>query len=351
MNRHFFATLCGVFLFANALIQVQAAPKTPAVAKTPAIAKPPATPTANATGNAADVNGEAISMDDLNRMYENIKASEPAFQTNTPAAQKALSELKPQLLKELIATRLLSQAARKQNIKVDSKTIDASIAELKANFKTDAEFNSWLGDSGKTLPEVRKAMEDEYLIREYSKSITRDITVSGEDIAAYYRENLDKYPFTIPAGVHARHIMLALNPKAPADEKARVKKRALDLVKQLKGGANFITLARDNSDDQRTRNQGGDLGSFSRGASGIPSQVFDDAIFAAKAGEIVGPIETEFGFHIIKVDEIIPAKVQDLKSFQDNPQLKAVILKGKVQKRLEEKIAQLEASSKINRYI
>lgn len=337
---------CGFVFFANALFSAQAAPVTPPIPKTVPVAAP-----AKTSGPAALVNGEAIAFEDLNRLYEAFKASEPALQTGSPAAQKALSELRPQLLEEMIVIKILSQAARKQKIVPDAKLIDVSLGDLRKNFKTEAEFVSWLKADGKTPDDMRKMLEDEYLIREYSKSVTRDVTVSGEDIAAYYRAHLDEYPFTIPAGVRARHILLALNPASPPEEKARVKKRAAELIKQLKNKADFGALARTNSDDGRTRNLGGNLGMFAPGASGVPNKAFEDAVFAAKAGQIVGPVETEFGLHIIKVDAIIPAKKQEFKLFQNSPQLKATLLKQKVQKRLDDQIAKLKASAKITRNI
>ena len=346
MKSSISSAACGVIFLSTAFFAAFSAAAAPVASKAATVAAP-----AKASGVAAVVNGEAISMEDLNRLYEGFKASEPALQTDSPAAQKALAALKPQLLEELIVIKLMAQAARKQKIVADAKIIDVSISDLRKNFKTEAELNSWLKEDGKTLADMRAMLEEEYLIREYSKSLTRDITVSGEDMAAHYRANINEFPFTIPSGVRARHILLALNPASPPEEKARVKKRAAELIKQLKNKTDFAVLARANSDDGRTRNLGGDLGTFAPGASGVPNKAFEDAVFAAKAGQIVGPIETEFGLHIIKVDSIIPAKKQEFKIFQNSAPLKAMLLKQKVQKRLDEQIVKLKAAAKITRNI
>jgi peptidyl-prolyl cis-trans isomerase C len=282
-------------------------------------------------------------------MIEGIKSQSPEFKTDSPAAKKALAEIRVQIIDELITTRLLAQEAKRRNIVGDAKQVDEALASIKTGFKTDAEFRAALQKDGKTPEDLRRVIAEEFSIRELSKQLTADVTVSGDDIGTFYRANLDK--FTIPEGVKARHILLAINPSAPAAEKERVKKRATDLIKQLNNRADFVVLAKANSDDQSNKDTGGDLGAFTRGQMVKP---FEDAAFAAPAGKVVGPIETDFGIHILRVDEKIPAKVLTLAEVQADPQigpgLKSLLLKQKVQKRLEESIAKLKTTGKVKKY-
>jgi len=323
--------LCGALPLSSALAQAKPA-------------------TAPASGVAAEVNGDKIQLADLNRLVNSIKTSDPRLADNTPEVQKALTDIKTQVLDELITTRLLSQEARRQKIAPQSKDVDDALAKLKTNFKTDAEFQTWLTADGQTPQDVRRVIGDELAIRELSKRLTSDITVSPEDIAAYYRANLDQ--FTIPEGVKAHHILLAVDPKASKADKDAVNKRAQNLIKQLKTGGNFETLAKANSDDRGSKQQGGDLGAFPRGEM-IKS--FEDAAFGAKVGDIVGPIVTEFGVHILRVDQKIPARQIKLAEVQNDPQLsaqiKAGLLKQKVQARLDQQIAKLRASAKIQKNV
>jgi parvulin-like peptidyl-prolyl isomerase len=298
----------------------------------------------NPAAAAAEVNGEKILSADLNRVVDAIKAQEPAFSTNTPAATKALAEIKTQILEELITTKLLAQEAKRRKIAIDPKQIDDAVANIKSGFKTDAEFRTALQKDGKTPEDLRRAISDELSIRELSKQLSADVTVSNEDIGTYYRANLEQ--FTVPEGVKARHILLAINPAAPAGEKERVRKRALDLIKQLNNKADFVALAKTNSDDQSNKDRGGDLGAFTRGQMVKP---FEDAAFGAQVGKIVGPVETDFGIHIIRVDEKIAAKAIPLATIQADPRMKALLLKQKVQKRLDESIAKLRAGAKIKK--
>ena len=327
-----------------------AAPKTvvnPAAA--PANAPPApavASASAAATGPAADVNGEKISLDELNRRVEAKKESEPALQTGTPAATKALADVRGQMLDDLITIKLLSQEARRRKIAAQPKEVEDSVAELKKGFKDVADFTKWLAESGATEKDVRASISDELAMDELVAQVTSDVTVSDADIAAFYRAHPEE--FTIPAAVKAQHILLAVNPAASPADKDAVKKRAQNLIAQLKKGANFAALAKANSDDQSNKDSGGELGAFERGMMVKP---FEDAAFAAKAGDIVGPVETQFGMHIIKIEEVLPEKVVELKDVKDDPKLKFLILRQKKQQRFDAFVAGLRASAKINKYV
>lgn len=301
-----------------------------------------------AAGVAAEVNGEKIMSADLNRMVAAIKAQNPEFATNTPAANKALAQIKGQILDELISTRLLAQEAKRRKIVADAKVVDTAVASVKTGngFKTDAEFKTALQKDGKTPDDLRRAIAEELAIRELSTQLAADITVSNDDIATFYRANLAK--FTVPEGVKARHILLAINPSAPAAEKERVRKRAADLIRQLNNKADFVALAKTNSDDQSNKDRGGELGSFARGQMVKP---FEDAAFAAPVGKIVGPVESDFGVHIIRVDEKIAPRTLPLAEIQKDPNMKAYLLKEKVQKRLDENIAKLKTTAKIKKNV
>ncbi len=299
-------------------------------------------------GVAADVNGEKIMIADLSRMLDAIKKSEPSLSTGTPEATKALANIKGQVLDELITTKILSQEAKRRKIVANEKEVADAVTAIRtgSGFKTDAEFKAVLAKDGKTPDDLRRAIADELAIRELSKQLTADVTVSGDDIGAFYRENLTQ--FTVPEGIKARHILLAVNPDAPASAKELQRKRALDLIKQLNNKANFDALAKANSDDQSNKNSGGDLGGFMRGQMAKP---FEDAAFGAAIGKIVGPVETSYGFHIIRVDEKIAKRVIPLTEVQADPRVKPYLLKEKVQKRLDESIIKLKATAKIKKFV
>ncbi len=307
--------------------------------------KPVALPAPNGTV-AAEVNGDKISLSDLNRMVATIKASNPALQTDSPAAQKALSEVQGQLLDQLITTRLLAQEAKRKKIVIAPKTVNDAFAQLRGNFKSEEEFQKWMQSDGKSADDVKRVIAEELAIREFSTDLTRDITISDADVGAYYRAHQDE--FKIPETVKARHIMLALNPNASQADKDAQTKRAQILINQLRKGADFAKLAKENSDDPEGRTNGGDMGTFARGDL-VPS--IEDACFKAKAGDIVGPVASDFGLHIIRVDAKTKPSTVPLADIQKDPQVKTILLKQKVQARLDETIAKLRAAATIKKNV
>ena len=133
------------------------------------------------------------------------------------------------------------------------------------------------------------------------------VNPSDKDIQAYYDSNLKKL-YTHPDEVHARHILIEVPAGATAEQKAKAKTKAEDILKQLRKGADFAKLAKQYSEDPSTRDEGGDLGSFGRGQMIKP---FEEAVFSMKPGEL-RMVETKFGFHDVRVDSSSPAHVDKL---------------------------------------
>ncbi len=139
------------------------------------------------------------------------------------------------------------------------------------------------------------------------RALSAGYTPSDKEIEDYYQRNL-KTRFTHPDLVRASHILVAVPAGATEKEKAAAKAKAEDIVKQLKAGADFKSLAEKYSDDTSNKLSGGDLGYFPRGQMIKP---FEDAVFQMKPGEIA-IVETKFGYHVVKLDDFKPAHVDTL---------------------------------------
>lgn len=122
---------------------------------------------------------------------------------------------------------------------------------------------------------------------------------SDQDIQGFYDDNA-KTMFTHPAEVHASHILISVPSGATQQQKDAAHAQAEAILKQLQAGANFAALAKKYSNDPGTKNNGGDLGFFPRGEMVKP---FEDAAFSLKPGQMA-IIQSQFGYHIIKVDEV-----------------------------------------------
>ena len=155
-----------------------------------------------------------------------------------------------------------------------------------------------------TEPEQIRA---EYLVLDRA-SVAAGIAVSDQAVADYYAANAAK--FGQPEQRSASHILIAVDKNADAATRAKAKAKATELAQILqKSPQRFAELARTQSQDPGSAAQDGSLGSFARGMMVKP---FEDAVFSMKPHEIRGPVESDFGYHIIRLDGIQPAKVAPL---------------------------------------
>lgn len=155
-------------------------------------------------------------------------------------------------------------------------------------------------------------------------SVLKDITVTEEEMKAFYEENPQH--FTKGETVHAKHILV------DAEEKA------LEIMEKIaKGEVSFEDAAKEFSSCPSNA-QGGDLGEFGKGQM-VPE--FDQAAFAAEVGKVVGPVKTQFGYHLIKVEEKKEASVMPFESVKD--QISGNLLQQKQNKVYTEKYKELHA--------
>jgi peptidyl-prolyl cis-trans isomerase D len=138
-------------------------------------------------------------------------------------------------------------------------------------------------------------------------ALAAQYTPTDKEIQDYYNR-YQKSRFTHPDQVSARHILIQVPEGASAEEKAKAKTKAQDVLKQAQSGGDFNKLAAKYSDDPSNKMNGGDLGSFGRGQMIKP---FEEAVFAMKPGEIT-MVETSFGFHVVKLDAKTPAHTDTL---------------------------------------
>jgi peptidyl-prolyl cis-trans isomerase D len=162
-------------------------------------------------------------------------------------------------------------------------------------------------DSHKREFETGELCKVQYLWISHSSDKNR-VQIPEQELKAFYDKNPQR--FSRPEQVRARHILLKTEGKNEED----VKKLAEDLVKQLRGGADFAALAKQYSDDPGSKEHGGDLGFFGRGRM-VPE--FDKAAFSQQVNGIGDPVKTEFGYHIIQVQAKQPPYKMDFALVKD----------------------------------
>ncbi len=261
--------------------------KTAAVASTPA-------------NIVAKVNGSPITREELDRAMKFMLAQNQIKKELTADEKKKAESA---VLDQLISAELLYQAGKKLPIADIDSRVEAQMKQGKSKFPSTEAYDKALKASGLTEKNLEEfARKEIYINNLIEKEIASKISISDAQAKKFYDENGDK--FKQPETVQASHILIGVDPKASAEEKAKAKEKAEALLKRAKAGEDFAALAKANSTCPSAP-QGGDLGYFSKGQM-VPE--FEAAAFALKPGEISNVVETKFGYHIIKVTDKKPAR-------------------------------------------
>jgi peptidyl-prolyl cis-trans isomerase D len=154
----------------------------------------------------------------------------------------------------------------------------------------------------------------EYVLVSVEK-LMADAQVTEEEIRKYYDDQLKQGHYAVKEERQASHTLIAVAPNASEADKKAARAKAEEIFKQARQSPEkFAELAAKYSQDPGSAKQGGELGFISPGTM---AKAFDDAVFSMQPGEIRGPVETEFGFHIIKLTSIKPAKTRTLDEAQE----------------------------------
>jgi peptidyl-prolyl cis-trans isomerase D len=196
--------------------------------------------------------------------------------------------------------RYLALAEQQRIASSASIAPDAYLKDVKID---DAAIKAFY-DSNQAVFQTPEEVKIEY-VSLTPEAVSGQLAVDPTEVRKAYDDNLKLY--SKPEQRQASHILIAVKPDASEAQKAAARKKAEDIAAQArKNPAQFVDLAKKNSDDPGSAGQGGDLGAFARDGSMV--KPFEDAVFSAKQGDIVGPVQTDFGWHVIKVTSIQPGK-------------------------------------------
>ncbi len=282
---------------------------------------------------AVTVNGVAILESDVEaKIKPQFEQMTKRIGSQMPPAfiEQYKTQLKQQALDTMIVEQLLDEKVAADKIVVTEEDVIDQIKEMASQQQPPlslADFKSLIAAYGQSFDEVKQRIRRGLSYQKLVEAqFVGKINVTEDDAKKYYSENKSK--FETPEQVRASHILIktdSADPNAdPNQVKAKAKAKAEGLLKQIRDGADFATLAKANSDGPSAP-KGGDLGFFSRGQM-VPD--FEKAAFELKVGQVSDIVQTQFGYHIIKaVDHkdaaVIPfeqAKDDILKTLTQNRQ-------------------------------
>ena len=201
-------------------------------------------------------------------------------------------------VQQLVGSRLLGQEARRMNLKSDDERVEARMVEIEGQAGGRQGLDSALGGMGASYDQLRVSVSETDLIQTFvTTQIQPQVSVTDEQVVAFYNANPEM--FARPDMVRARHILARLRPNITAEQKEAVRARAVAAHQRVVAGEDFALVASEVSDGPNAAD-GGDMGFFAQDSM-VPALA--NAAFALQIGEISGVIETQFGFHILKMME------------------------------------------------
>ncbi|MCX5870528.1 MAG: SurA N-terminal domain-containing protein [Deltaproteobacteria bacterium] len=250
---------------------------------------------------------------------------EGSFNMNTYQAILSANRLTPHKFEASIGHDLLGE---KVITSINNFATTASGTEINEMYKRDQEtvrvkvvkvtpalFNdqivvnpqdlaAWF-ETEKNTYKTEKKIKLNYLSFPYKAQIDK-VTISDEQVLAQYEK--EKAAYQVPEKRHARHILLKTEENASPEKQAEQRKKAEEILIKARAGEDFSKLAATYSEDP-SKAKGGDLGTFAKGKM---IKEFDDAVFSMQPNDISDIIQTRFGYHIIKLDKIMPATTQPI---------------------------------------
>jgi peptidyl-prolyl cis-trans isomerase C len=283
----------------------------------------------------ARVNGEDVKKGAFEQMVRTIER-----RAGQPIPPDRRDEIMRGALDQLVVYTLLSQESKSRQIKIDEAEINQKMQQLRSQFPTQEAFDKALKDRGMTLDGLRQdTRADLSVTKLMDAELANQAAASDQECKDFYQKNPDR--FAQPETVRASHILIRVDEKADAAAKKKGRAEIDAVLKQARAGADFAKLAQQHSQDGSAA-QGGDLSYFPRGQM-VPA--FEQAAFSLKPGQISKVVETQFGYHIIKVTDHKPARTVPYD--EANGQIRQFLTEQKKQQHADEFIAGLKKKSKI----
>ncbi len=288
----------------------------------------------------AKVNGEPVDRAELERALKGIEA-----RAGSPVPPDKRDEVLRGLLDQIITFRVLAAEATTLKLAVTDADVEARLAQIKQNFPNAQAFEQALAAQGLTLDQLQRQTRMSLAVSKViDAEVTSKLSVADADVDAFYAKNPDQ--FKEGETVHASHILFSAPQTASPAEKQQARAKAEQALKAIRAGADFATIAREQSQDPGSAKNGGDLGFFPKGQM---DPKFEAAAFALKPGTVSGIVETPFGFHIIKVVERRPPRTMPLAEV--SAQIKQYLTQQQRETMLNAFVEQAKAKAKIEIFI
>lgn len=286
---------------------------------------------------AASVNGLYISKQELDVLHE--RAVEKFKRTNRPVSAELERDMRGSILRKMIDDEIVHQKVKAEGVNVDRFERVKAFEDYVERMGGQKVFKIFLERQGLTEEQVQKTVLADVQRDKLIEKLAGLDEPSMTEMKSHYEAN--KRLYTMPEMVHARHILLKLSANDPQEKAELVLKKAHEIVKEAQGSVSFESLVTKYSEGPSVKT-GGDLGFFSRGKM---VKAFEDAAFNAPLKKAVGPVKTEYGYHIIYVEEKSPERTATFEEVRDR--VADFVKRHKRARKSEEILSQLRKKAKV----
>jgi parvulin-like peptidyl-prolyl isomerase len=308
----------------------------------------------------ATVNERPISTK-LYQMYLQNGQDELGLDPRTEEGRTKIDRLREGIVSELIDRTLIAQEAERRGLRISPEKMKEAEERTVQQFGGEKKYDAYLAEHHLTRDEYAEVIKYEIYGQLMRDELSKGLTVTDEEIRKYYEAHKGEPLFQKPERVSASHILINARPnlisqqlqneknlsgealaRAVREEMERRRKVAEELRSKATSGGNFAALARQYSEDPSSRERGGDLGTFERNTH---TRIFDDAAFALRPGAISAVVQTEYGFHVIKMTAREAAREQTL--LEATPEIRRRLLAEREATRLTESLKELRQKAKV----
>ena len=269
--------------------------------------------TSKESKTAASVNGETIPMAVFSNALRQTEQQHTMRKQGAPLTDEETLTIKKDVLNMLINNELVYQKCVKDGIKVEDKLVDERMETFKNRYPSQEEFAKALQLMNVTEDEIKHEIKKGLYLRTYIEdNLKKTISIDEKEVKDFYDKNTDI--FKMPEKVRASHILITVPQNATDEQKKESLTKIQEIQKEVKEGKDFAELAKEKSACPSAKN-GGDLNYFGKGQMVKP---FEDAAFALKVGEVSDIVETQFGYHLIKLTDKQEAGIRPFDEVKEN---------------------------------
>jgi peptidyl-prolyl cis-trans isomerase SurA len=258
----------------------------------------------------ATVNGVIITLSTVQERASILKQQMQASGTPIKMSDK---EFVLETLNSIIEEKLQIQEAKRAGLAVDKAAVQAAVDEiLKKNNLTQQQMDEMLLLEGRSMEQYKSHIRDQIMTSKVMQyHMGKFGKVSNKQIKRYYFQH--QKDFWEPRKPFVRHILFIAEEDASVEIRASKREQAVQVLEQVRAGADFPELAKKHSEDV-SASSGGEVGWLTKGHL-VPE--FEEAAFRLKSGEVSDIVESRYGFHIIKVDKVSSGKSEPLENVKD----------------------------------